>query len=84
MKHKCPILLKQLATIVQENSQSFCPSEPFRIIHFTMGHPVFLKVLKVRCSRRKMSGFQTVWILKIFRTSRLEMMSGGALLQSIE
>ena len=40
MKLKCPLLLKPLATIVQENSQSFYPSEPFRIIHFTMRHPV--------------------------------------------
>ena len=40
MKLKCPLLLKPLATIVQENFQSFYPSEPFRIIHFTMRHPV--------------------------------------------
>ena len=40
MKLKCPLLLKPLATIVQENYQSFYPSEPFRIIHFTMRHPV--------------------------------------------
>ena len=40
MKLKCPLLLKPLATIVQENSQSFYPSEPFRISHFTMRHPV--------------------------------------------
>ena len=40
MKLKCPILLKLLATIVQDNSQSFYPSEPFRIYHFTMRHPV--------------------------------------------
>ena len=38
---KCPLLLKPLAIIVQENSQSFYPSEPFRIIHFTMRHPVY-------------------------------------------
>ena len=42
MKLKCPLLLKPLATIVQENSQSFYPSEPFRIIHFTMRHPVYI------------------------------------------
>ena len=41
MKLKCPLLLKPLATIVQENSQSFYPSEPFRISHFTMRHPVY-------------------------------------------
>ena len=40
MKLKCPLLLKPLATIVQVNSQSFYPSEPFRISHFTMRHPV--------------------------------------------
>ena len=40
MKLKCPLLLKSLATIVEENSQSLYPSEPFRIIHFTMRHPV--------------------------------------------
>ena len=41
MKLKCPLLLKPPATIVQENSQSFYPSEPFRIYHFTMRHPVY-------------------------------------------
>ena len=40
MKLKCPLLLKPLATILQENSQSFYPSEPSRISHFTMRHPV--------------------------------------------
>ena len=40
MKLKCPLLLKPQATIFQENSQSFYPSEPFRISHFTMRHPV--------------------------------------------
>ena len=40
MKLRCPLLLKPLATIVQENYQSFYPSEPFRISHFTMRHPV--------------------------------------------
>ena len=40
MKLKCPLLLKPLATIVQENSQSFYLSEPFGIYHFTMRHPV--------------------------------------------
>ena len=42
MKLKCPLLLKPLATIVQKNSQSFYPLEPFRISHFTMRHPVFI------------------------------------------
>ena len=46
MKLKCPILLKPLATIVQENSKFFYPSEPFRIIHFTMRHPVMTFSLK--------------------------------------
>ena len=32
--------LEAIATIVQENSQSFYSSEPFRISHFTMRHPV--------------------------------------------
>jgi hypothetical protein len=40
MKLKCPPLLKPLPTIFQENFQSFYPSEPFRIYHFTMRHPV--------------------------------------------
>ena len=48
MKFKCPLLLKPLATIAQENSQSFYPSEPFRIIHFTMRHPVVGKVTSTR------------------------------------
>ena len=39
MKLKCPLLLKPLATIVQESSQYFYPSEPFRISHFTIRHP---------------------------------------------
>ena len=41
MKLKCPLVMKPLVTKVQENSQSFYPSEPLRIIHFTMGHLVF-------------------------------------------
>ena len=40
MKLKCPLLLMPLVTIDQENSQSFYPSEPFRIYHFTMRNPV--------------------------------------------
>ena len=51
MKLKCPLLLKPLATIVQKNSQSFYPSDPFRISHFTMRHPVskhfMLKILYI-------------------------------------
>ena len=46
MKCKCPLLLKPLATIVQENSQSFYLSEQFRIIHFTMRHPVWPPLYK--------------------------------------
>jgi hypothetical protein len=42
MKLKCPLLLKPLATIFQENSEFFYPSEPFRISHFTMRHPVWI------------------------------------------
>ena len=41
MKLKCPILLKPLDTIIQENYQPFYPSEPFRITRFKMRHPVF-------------------------------------------
>ena len=51
MKLKCPLLLKPLATIVQENSQSFYPSEPFRISHFTMRHPVVGKTGKNKTDR---------------------------------
>ena len=40
MKLKCPILLKPLDTMIQENYWSFYPSEPFRITRFTMRHPV--------------------------------------------
>ena len=40
MKLKCPLLLKPLANLVQEKFQSFYPSEPIRISHFTMRHPV--------------------------------------------
>ena len=40
MKLKCPILLKPLDTIIQENYQPFYPSEPFRITRFKMRHPV--------------------------------------------
>jgi hypothetical protein len=40
MKLKCPNLLKPLGTIIQENYQPFYPSEPFRITHFNMRHPV--------------------------------------------
>ena len=41
MKLKCPILLKPLDTVIQENYQPFYPSEPFRITRFKMRHPVF-------------------------------------------
>ena len=44
MKLKCPLLLKPLATILQENSQSYYPSEPFRISHFAMRYPVILLI----------------------------------------
>ena len=40
---------------------------------------LFLQVLKVRRPGRKTSGFRTVWILKICRTSGPDMMSGRAL-----
>ena len=40
MKLKCPILLKPLDTIIQENYQSCYPSEPLRITRFKMRHPV--------------------------------------------
>ena len=40
MKLKCPLLLKPLGTIIQENYGSFYPSEPFRILRFNMRHPV--------------------------------------------
>ena len=40
MKLKCPNLLKPLGSINEENYWSFYPSEPFRIIHFNMRHPV--------------------------------------------
>ena len=43
MKLKCPILLKPLDTMIQENYWSFYPSEPFRITRFTMRHPVYWK-----------------------------------------
>ena len=57
MKLKCPLLLKPLATI--ENSQSFYPSEPFRIMHFTMRHPV-PKCRQSQEHRRRRSS----WILR--------------------
>ena len=44
MKLKCPILLKPLDTMIQENYWSFYPSEPFRITRFTMRHPVSIQV----------------------------------------
>ena len=53
MKLKYPLLLKPLATIVQENSQSFYPSEPFRISHFTMRHPVHTYIFQK--SKQKLS-----------------------------
>ena len=40
MKLKCPNLLKSLGTLIQENYQSFYPSEPSRILRFDMRHPV--------------------------------------------
>ena len=44
---------------------------------------LLLKVLKVWRLGKKMSSFQTVRILKMFRTSRPNVMSGTALLQSL-
>ena len=40
MKLKCPILLKALSTIIQENYQSFYPSEPLTFARFNMRHSV--------------------------------------------
>ena len=45
---------------------------------------MFFTVLKVRRPGRKTSGFRTVRILKILRTSRLDVMSGRALFQTIK
>ena len=41
MKLKCPILLKLLDTMIQEIYRPFYPSEPFKITHFKMRHPVW-------------------------------------------
>jgi hypothetical protein len=41
MKIKCPNLLKPLDTMIQENFQTFYPSEPFRITRFQIRHPVW-------------------------------------------
>ena len=43
MKHKIPNLLKPLVTIIHQNSQFYCPSEPFSFHHkhFNVRHPVF-------------------------------------------
>ena len=41
MKHKCPTLLKPLATVIQQNYWSFYPSEPFTFTRYTMRHPVY-------------------------------------------
>ena len=40
MKHKSATLLKPLGIIIQESYLSFYTSEPFRILHFNMRHPV--------------------------------------------
>ena len=40
MKHKCPTLLKPLATVIQQNYWSFYPSEPFTFTRHAMRHPV--------------------------------------------
>ena len=40
MKLKCPILLKPLDTMIQENYWSFYPSEPFSLDLLNMIHPV--------------------------------------------
>jgi hypothetical protein len=40
IKLKCPIFLKPLDTIIQENYQPFYSSDPFRITRFKMRHSV--------------------------------------------
>ena len=44
MKHKCPILLNPLCTIISLNFWSFYPSEPFTFTRYDMRHPVILKI----------------------------------------
>ena len=71
MKLKCPLLLKSLATLVQENSQSFYPSEPFRISHFTMRHPVI--ILWVQAPAKEIFFSETWYQLGFFiHTNTLE------------
>ena len=41
MKHKCPTLLKPLATVIRQNYRSFYPSESFTFTRYTMRHPVY-------------------------------------------
>ena len=41
IKHKIPTLLKPLGTIIHQNSQFYCPSEPVSFHHFNVRHPVY-------------------------------------------
>ena len=62
MKLKCPLLLKPLATIVQQNYQSFSPSEPFRIIKYQVEfwQPFMLEAVEAsRCH------FFENWLMKL-------------------
>ena len=42
-----PNLLKPIGTIIQENYQSFYPSEPFTLAHFKMRHPVAVLIFSL-------------------------------------
>ena len=48
MKFKCPNLLSPLVTIIQENYQSFYPSEAFTLDHSTMRHPVVSQAVYIK------------------------------------
>ena len=70
---------KNLNWDVFENKQKTILKKQIEIFFFFFFLLLFLKVLKVRRPGRKTSGFQTVQVLKICRTSGPAVMSGRAL-----
>ena len=65
MKHKSAILLKPQGTIIQENYLVFYPSEPFRILHFNMRHPVdSMRMKRLLSNQLNVTCYGIIWCQK--------------------
>ena len=75
------LVSKNINWDVLENKEKKILKKNFLKFFFSWNFLLLLKVLKVRRPERKTSGFRTVRILKICRTSWPDVMSGRALTQ---